>query len=321
MVHSWQSVVESNDMSQACVQKTEKDRARRSASRLPAMSASPRESILEFLSRHGHDDAREHVVVLGNGPVKPEDHNAIQKAKTLIAFNDMNSLAHGERPTVRVVRHPSWYSLSTVHVDTYWHIAPTRYLQKDPASYRYLSYVYERQHGEDDSNVLPSTSRIFPSCVACGDACFQNGTYAGPSSGGAVLSELSEAGVKKIDVYGMNWGGSSGMHVDFKHPHIVKQCCTACVFHATASDAYSFGTPLLIVVIVIAVALCFLTFGSWRVVSLERRMLSYNRPLIALARPTRVGRTTTASESAAETTACIIVAEDGDAHAACAAVG
>lgn len=176
-----------------------------------------------------------HVAVVGNGPLTARDRAAINRRAFVVRFNDLKTYAHGDRIDVRVLRYPSaWTMWSPTDVPT-WYVSP---MHVEAAC---LTPVYEPQYAE--ANLLSTVPRLFPSCAACGAACLHNATYAGPSTGGAVLSELQDhaPNVTRIDVYGMNWHGDPTMHVDFRDSKLVRRCCTKCVVHPTASDAY--GTP------------------------------------------------------------------------------
>jgi hypothetical protein len=116
----------------------------------------------------------------------------------------------------------------------HWHIAP--FSSQFPAESTLNSLVFEQQH-RATSKADPA-SRLFPGC-RCGTSCYFNQTWAGPSTGAFVLSVLqSSSKVRRIDVYGFNGNGDASAHVDFANKSIVSNCCTKCVFHATASDAY-----------------------------------------------------------------------------------
>lgn len=77
---------------------------------------------------------------------------------------------------------------------------------------------------------------MFPNCR---DSKLHNTTTNGPSTGGVVIDFLQNLdNVRTITVFGMNWRGSPHIHVDFKHPNLVKNCCTKCSIHATPTSSY-----------------------------------------------------------------------------------
>lgn len=64
-------------------------------------------------------------------------------------------------------------------------------------------------------------------------------TEHGPSTGAAVIDALEHLdAVKQIEVYGMNWTGHAWVHVDFKDPTLVQECCSKCNIHDTKGNAY-----------------------------------------------------------------------------------
>lgn len=225
------------------------------------------------------------VAVVGNGPISRQDRREIAEASKVIRFNDVNNFWEGEKTTLRVVRHPSWFTLKHVGAPK-WHVAPTNGLAPDDAAL--VTGVYERQHGHD--NILSSDARLFPSCY-CNDDCLQSTTWAGPSTGGIALSVLQELeNVETIDVYGMNWNGPADMHVDFANRTLITDCCTKCVIHPTASDNYGaafFATSVGLVTIG-GIAAFFLTGGTGLVAArklFHHRTPDHERPLLAVKHP------------------------------------
>lgn len=224
------------------------------------------DNLLRYFDRPGLK-----VAVVGNGPISRADRAEIAKAAKVIRFNDVNNYWEGEKTTLRVVRHPSWFTLKHVGAPK-WHVAPTAELS--PSNAELLTGVYERQHGGD--NLLSDSTKLFPSCF-CGPSCLQATTWAGPSTGGVALSVLQEiSNVERIDVYGMNWNGPADMHIDFANTTIVESCCTKCVIHPTATNEYGaafFATSAGLVTIG-GIAAFFLTGGT----IFEARHLLRRRP-------------------------------------------
>jgi hypothetical protein len=235
-------------------------------------------NLLRYFDEPGLD-----VAVVGNGPISRADRAAIGKAARVIRFNDVNNFWEGEKTTLRVVRHPSWFTLKHVGAPK-WHVSPTDNLAPNDAEL--VTGVYERQHGND--NILPASSQLFPSCF-CGPSCLQATTWAGPSTGGVALSVLQDINnIATIDVYGMNWNGPADMHIDFANGTIVEACCTKCVVHPTASDSYGaafFATSVGIVTIGGMVAF-FLTGGTVAARKLlHHRSPDHETPLLGMKHP------------------------------------
>lgn len=235
--------------------------------------------LLRYFERPGLD-----VAVVGNGPISRADRKEIAQASRVIRFNDVNNYWEGEKTTLRVVRHPSWFTLKHVGAPK-WHVAPTDNLA--PSDAELVTGVYERQHGSD--NILPASTRLFPSCF-CGDSCLESATWAGPSTGGVALSVLQELdNVATINVYGMNWNGPADMHIDFANGTMVQDCCTKCVVHPTSTDAYGaafFATSVGLVTIG-GIAAFFLTGGTLVGARklLHHREPEHERPLLAVKHP------------------------------------
>ena len=238
-------------------------------------------SLLRYFERPGLS-----VAVVGNGPISRQDRKEIAQANKVVRFNDVNNYWEGERTTLRVVRHPSWFTLKQVNAPK-WHVAPTDGLAPNDAEL--ITGVYERQHSND--NILPDDRRLFPSCW-CGDSCLQKQTWAGPSTGGVALSVLQELqNVETIHVYGMNWNGPADMHIDFANGTMIAGCCTKCVIHPTASDAYGaafFATSVGLVTIG-GIAAFFLTGGTATVAVartlLHRHSREHETPLLGIKHP------------------------------------
>ena len=234
--------------------------------------------LLRYFEKPGLD-----VAVVGNGPISRADRAEIAKASRVIRFNDVNNYWEGEKTTLRVVRHPSWFTLKHVGAPK-WHVAPTDGLAPNDADL--VTGVYERQHKGD--NLLPDTARLFPSCF-CGPSCLQAVTWAGPSTGGVALSVLQDLEhVETINVYGMNWNGPADMHIDFANRTMIEGCCTKCVIHPTASDDYGaafFATSVGLVTIG-GIAAFFLTGGTVAARKLlHHRTADHETPLLGLKHP------------------------------------
>jgi predicted membrane protein len=144
--------------------------------------------------------------------------------------------------------------------------------------------TYEEQYG--NRNAIAADSAIFAGC-ACGRSCRQSETFAGASTGAVALSQLQAlAEVTRIDVYGMNWQGSSNMHIDFKNTSIVRSCCTKCTFHSTTSNYYGTGLTVAAAMILIllgaAVAVTFVTGVGFEMRFYQLQKRREAMPLLAL---------------------------------------
>jgi hypothetical protein len=90
--------------------------------------------------------------------------------------------------------------------------------------------------------------------------------------------------VTHLDVYGFNGMGDENAHIDFANKTIIKNCCTKCKLHKTASDSYgneaAFATfaTLLGVLVVFAV----LTIVCARRIIRQMLKVPERRPLLAL---------------------------------------
>lgn len=181
------------------------------------------------------------VAVVGNGSIFHEDRAQIERADCVIRFNDMKSMRDGERCDVHVSRfahgtfsgkwekrHVHAHSVLPVAVNDEWkdtHLLGENVLE--------TLFVHEPQFGV--MNRISPRVHLFEGCRF---ARTHAETRAGPSTGGAVIDYLQRSpAVVRIDVYGMNWSGSN-WHVDFKHPDLVRQCCSKCVIHDPASYTY-----------------------------------------------------------------------------------
>ena len=173
------------------------------------------------------------ISVVGNGPISEEDRAEIAKSTSVLRFNDANNYRDGEKTTLRVVRHPSWFMLQHIGAPL-WHVAPTTDLV--PSNARLFTPVYESQHGHH--NLISAGARIFPSCN-CGPSCLQASTWAGPSTGAVALSVLQELPtIERIEEYGFNGNGDAKMHIDIANKTLLSGCCTKCTFHPTSSSSY-----------------------------------------------------------------------------------
>ena len=188
--------------------------------------------LLPYIQSNGYTSF-EYWAVVGNGPLHLSDRVKIAHADIVVRFNDANNRWRGERTDLHVVRHPSWYTFSRINAPV-WDVSPLDSLMPKDAQFKL--YVYESQH--EDDNKLNSSARIFQQCN-CGNSCLQRNTWAGPSTGAAVVSELqSIPEIKRIDVYGFNGMGDENAHIDFANKTIIKNCCTKCTLHKTAGDSY-----------------------------------------------------------------------------------
>jgi len=257
-------------------------------------------AVIEERSAHMRDGWQEHtavnllryfdkpglnVAVVGNGPISRADRREIALASRVVRFNDVNNYWEGEKTTLRVIRHPSWFTLKHVGAPK-WHVAPTDHLAPEDAAL--VTGVYETQHRGD--NIIPLTTRLFPSCF-CGDSCLQSQTWAGPSTGGVALSVLQDIeNIETISVYGMNWNGPAEMHIDFANQTMVKSCCTKCVVHPTATNEYGatfFATSVGLVTMG-GIAAFFFT-GSTATIAvrklLHRHSSEHETPLLSVKHP------------------------------------
>jgi hypothetical protein len=234
--------------------------------------------LLPYLRSKGYT-AFESWAIVGNGPLHLSDRVKISQADIVVRFNDANNRWRGERTDLHVVRHPSWYSFSRINAPV-WDVAPLDSLMPEDAQFKL--YVYEAQH--ENENKLNSSTRVFEKCN-CGNSCLERKTWAGPSTGAAVVSELqSMTEVTHLDVYGFNGMGDENAHIDFANKTIIKNCCTKCKLHKTASDSYgneaAFATfaTLLGVLVVFAV----LTIVCARRIIRQMLKVPERRPLLAL---------------------------------------
>ena len=240
-------------------------------------ASSPPSDVVQLFAGKGYTDISS-VAVVGNGPLSVSDRARIAFSSIVVRFNDVNNKLKGEKTTVRVVRHPSWFTFKhTVHPE--WHVSPKA--SDIPSDAKVVTYVYESQHGS--RNAVNSSERLFPSCN-CGPSCLHSTAWAGPSTGGAALSVLQEVSdIRHIHVFGMNWNGDSDMHTDFANKSIVTGCCTKCIIHPTASTNYGVQLVggMLVAVVVAVFLLCFCTS-----LLATRAVIGYSRthhlPLIAL---------------------------------------
>lgn len=239
-------------------------------------------TAVDVLTARGYTQLNSWAVV-GNGPISEADRKAIDRADVVVRFNDLNHLKSNERTDLHVIRHPSWWSFKHVSAPK-WDVG---YAESElPRDAELVTYVYEAQH--TTSNTLLQTARVFPACD-CRASCLQASTWAGPSTGAAILSELQGyAEVKKIDVYGFNGMGDPRMHVDFANRSMISGCCTKCHIHRTASTNYgNEGAIAGFVAIGVGAALglvCFL-FAARRVIRGMRKPDTgqQERPLLALS--------------------------------------
>ena len=177
------------------------------------------------------------VVVVGNGHVSLLDRSVIkqlytQKKSDVIRFSDMNSWIIGEPLTIHVTRYPGSFPPFARYTALH-ELYVTYTLSGIPSNVTSI-LVYEAYRGS--SNDMQGDFRLFPKCVSC--ICEYNRTSLGPSTGGAVLSDLEmNANVQSIHVFGMNWMGTKD-HVDFADPTIVPMCCTKCIIYPTPDLLY-----------------------------------------------------------------------------------
>ena len=194
--------------------------------------------LLPYLKTQGYP-VFDTWAVVGNGPLHLSDRLRIATADIVIRFNDANNRWRGERTDLHVVRHPSWYSFSHINAPQ-WDVAAMDSLMPKEAQFKL--YVYESQH--EGSNKLNASTRIFEECN-CGNSCLERKTWAGPSTGAAVVSELqSIKEITTLDIFGFNGMGDEKAHIDFANKTIIENCCTKCTVHKTASNTYGNETVL-----------------------------------------------------------------------------
>lgn len=234
--------------------------------------------LLPYLRSKGYT-AFESWAVVGNGPLHLSDRVKIAQADIVVRFNDANNRWRGERTDLHVVRHPSWYSFSRINAPV-WDVAPLDSLMPEDAKFKL--YVYESQH--EKQNKLNSSTRIFEQCN-CGNSCLERKTWAGPSTGAAVVSELqSMPEITRLDVYGFNGMGDESAHIDFANKTIIKNCCTKCKLHKTASDSYGNEAALATFATLLGVLVVFavLTIVCARRIIRQILRAPERRPLLAL---------------------------------------
>jgi hypothetical protein len=235
--------------------------------------------LIPYLRSKGYT-AFEYWAVVGNGPLYLSDRVKIARADIVVRFNDANNRWRGEKTDLHVVRHPSWYTLSRIEAPA-WDVAPLDSLMPDDAKLKL--YVYEAQHG--DGNKLNSSSRIFEKCN-CGNSCLERRTWAGPSTGAAVVSELqSMPEITRLGVYGFNGMGDEEAHIDFANKTIIKNCCTKCTLHETATDRYGNEAALTVFATLLGVFIVVAVLPVVLARRVVRQMLKApeRRPLLALA--------------------------------------
>lgn len=234
--------------------------------------------LLPHLRSKGYTSFESWAVV-GNGPLHLSDRIKIAQADIVVRFNDANNRWRGERTDLHVVRHPSWYSFSRINAPM-WDVAPFDSLM--PEDVQLKLYVYEAQH--ESENKLNSSARIFEQCN-CGNSCLERKTWAGPSTGAAVVSELqSIQEITQLDVYGFNGMGDESAHIDFANRTIIKNCCTKCTLHKTAGDNYGNEAALVTFAALSGVGVVFavlVTVCARRMV-MRMRKAPERRPLLAL---------------------------------------
>lgn len=186
------------------------------------------------------------VAVVGNGPLSNRDRRDIEKCPCIIRFNDQKNKRCRERTDIVVLRYNTLFKQfsgrgktdqGTVPKATYcWPVCsqPKELLALQTASTLLLPILTS---GTRDGN---RDIDMFPGCNACNSsACKHTLTKNGPSSGGAVIDALQKmSSIKQIDVFGMNWNGWKDVHVDFKFPKVIDQCCSKCVIHVPPSQIY-----------------------------------------------------------------------------------
>ena len=180
--------------------------------------------------------------VVGNAELTDAERSEIRwraQGSTVVRFNDLNHALKDDITNVHVVRLPSAWSPRFAVTAPKLYVTPCDRFLPDADVARI--YVHEPQY----SSCTRGPRRIFAtSCAACGDRCNANSTYAGPSTGAALLSFLQNMeSVATIHVYGMNWNGSPDMHIDFADATLVRDCCTKCVVHPTSSLSYGAEWP------------------------------------------------------------------------------
>lgn len=185
---------------------------------------------------------RGYVAVVGNGPLLDSDRAEIEDYDCVVRFNHVANWRQGERFDLHVSRSTNG-KFTGIHRNEGRPILPVAVsdaLAADASELKGRTIlptlrVFERRFG--DQNTLTNDTRLFARSD-CGSECFHSATAWGPSTGASAIDALEKSpGVKKIDIYGMNWNGDHG-HVDFKYPHIVPKHCTKCHVHDTRTINY-----------------------------------------------------------------------------------
>lgn len=196
--------------------------------------------------------------VVGNADLTDAERSEIRRradGSTVVRFNDLTHAREGDKTDLHVVRLPSaWPPRFAVAAPKLYVTPCDRFLPDAAAPHL---HAYESQY----SSCARGPRRIFAACAACGDSrdrCLANATYAGPSTGAALLSVLQDAeNVTAIHVFGMNWNGQPDVHIDFADPDLVRQCCTKCIIHPTSNSRYGTEWPAQdVIALAVAAAAC-----------------------------------------------------------------
>lgn len=181
------------------------------------------------------------VAVVGNGPLSNEDRYNISKADCVIRFNDLKNFKRGERCDIHAIRYTlgryPGINLSPKHAKIL-PVSPNNFSvfnSRDLCNVEGLPplLIYDPRANND----LHENVSIFENSN-CGKECIQSSSSYGPSTGAVVIDMLEKLNsVNKINVYGMNWNGTT-KHIDFKNPTIVQKFCSKCNIHPTQNNKY-----------------------------------------------------------------------------------
>lgn len=202
------------------------------------------------------------VTVVGNADLSKGDRKFIASSSKVIRFNDIHNANNGDVTTYHVIRLPSAGKPQIAVHAPVWYVSPLRRIL--PQNVSMSTIVYERQYELQYIHEADKGLRVlFPSC---GDSrCATDHTLAGSSTGGVVLSALSESpNVTKVHVLGMNWNGPAYLHTDFAWRGMVRTCCTKCVIHPTLKPRYGPGLPVVLYVVSCAAFVSVILLVIWK---------------------------------------------------------
>ena len=200
-------------------------------------------------------DGLKRVAVVGNGPLSTADRANINNHTNVVRFNDYydKNYVHGDKITIHCSTTDQFRNPWTNPNTTQWVVAAElRHLDADttfytwnmnPSQIRVYStrFFWSVALGLEPVSILApwfETHRLFRNCSQCGERCLSKSTNSGFSRGAIALNALEDdAGVARIDVFGMNWNGHPG-HTDFLYPTLVADCCSKCTIHPTRSTDY-----------------------------------------------------------------------------------